>query len=212
MNHRQWPILVALGFVGACGGESANVTGAPVDGGSKTPPSADGSTSPTASPSGPLSSACPAQIPVANSGCTSESVTCEYGTNIDPTCNTIALCGLGAWSITGPGQCPNPAGNPSSCPASFADVPNETACTEPGVVCDYPEAQCPCTTFTGLGQPPASQATWQCPVSSCPNPRPRMGSACTVGESSCLYTNDVGEGCIDGTWQELETGGGDDGN
>jgi hypothetical protein len=84
-------------------------------------------------------------------------------------------------------------------------VPVDKACTPGGFDCAYPEGQCDCTylTLTANGTP-----VWQCvtPPSSCPEPRPRIGSACTQDGLQCDYGACIGGAavqCKDGIWQQF---------
>jgi hypothetical protein len=77
-------------------------------------------------------------------------------------------------------------------------------CTPDGLDCAYPEGQCNCALTLPAG---GATPVWQCvtPAASCPEPRPRIGSACTQDGLQCDYGACIGGvavECKDGYWQE----------
>jgi hypothetical protein len=127
---------------------------------------------------------------------------CEYGNDPNPDCNVIYSCGASGWSTPGPSQCV--AG---TCPQSYADVPQFQDCMPQGLDCAYAQGQCNCAdTVPASGPSPK----WQCstPMQGCPEPRPRIGSMCTVPGLDCDYgacTGGVNVECTQGAWQEQAT-------
>ena len=131
---------------------------------------------------------------------------CEYGSNPSTACNEIATCDSTGWSFSGasgPSTCPG-----GTCPATYADVPQNKTCTPLGLDCAYAQGQCNCarTALVSVGDTPV----WQCstPATGCPEPRPRLGSACSQPSLECDYgacTGGIAEQCLDGIWQRAET-------
>jgi hypothetical protein len=86
----------------------------------------------------------------------------------------------------------------------------------PGEICDpslgtchYALGQCYCGQLIGPPMAPASDGgipdqTWSCdvPGQGCPQPRPRLGTACTLEGQSCTYQSCAfGQQCAGGLWQ-----------
>jgi hypothetical protein len=213
MIHRRAPSLVASLLLFACSGSTATVVGGSPDAG----PGADGG----ATDGGP-GGACPANVPGASTPCAPVGATCEYGGGDHLLCSTIARCqqgrtGQGAWFVDVPGtDCiPGPASNPAACPAAFGSLPTGSAC--PANLpsdCVYAEGMCSCASCEGDG---GMQNEWACEAfpqpQGCPEPRPRIGSACTQEGQSCGYGSICGETraipylrCQNGTWEQEEIG------
>jgi hypothetical protein len=100
------------------------------------------------------------------------------------------------------------------CPATFAAVPQNTHCGNYGLVCDYTQGRCACTTFAGPVAIDASAAArWICQNPSdatCPKPRAPLGSACsqqglTCDYGSCSVPGGSAEQCDAGIWQQAFT-------
>jgi hypothetical protein len=125
---------------------------------------------------------------------------CEYGTSPDPACNQLFECLNGAWASGGPGGVCPPMGQ---CPAHFVDVPQGQACMPSGLDCAYAEGECNCSFSSPAGT--GTMATWHCfRPQGCPEPRPRIGAACTQEGQTCDYgacTGGVTESCMGGYWQ-----------
>jgi hypothetical protein len=160
---------------------------------------------------------CPATIPSLGSACSVEGVTCEYGGAWwSVACDSFVSCQGGAWTkyaVTTfvPPCSPEPGPNPSSCPATEADVPQGT-CMDTSLSCFYGAGFCTCQEPLGGpvllvdgGQP----AYWGClPENGCPWPRPRVGAACSFPSSTgCTYAACAyGQDCVNGVWQPMEEG------
>jgi hypothetical protein len=130
-------------------------------------------------------------------------VQCEYGTSPDPSCNQLFECLNGTWASGGPGGiCP--AG---TCPTHFVDVPQGQVCIPSGLDCAYQEGECNCTFSSPAGT--GTMPTWHCfRPQGCPEPRPRLGSACTQEGQSCDYgacSGGIAETCMGGYWQWMMT-------
>ena len=153
-----------------------------------------------------LDDACPTARPNAGSRCAfSGYADCEYGSDPEPSCDTIVECVAGGWTTSSE---PEDAGcgttNSPLCPAAFSDVTDQGPCAADasglaGVECYYPEARCWCS----LGTAPA---TWQCDITTmpgCPEPRPRIGTPCDPSDAAlfCNYASCTGQACRAGTWQ-----------
>jgi len=143
---------------------------------------------------------CPASLPTAGAACSPSGISCEYGDDPNPECNTIVTCqGSAGWSGPPPGShC-----MPGTCPATYADVPQGKDCSPFGLDCAYPQGQCNCAETVPASGP---NPVWQCstPASGCPEPRPREGSACSSPGLTCDYgacTGGVSLECSDGYWR-----------
>jgi hypothetical protein len=195
--HRTLAMVMAAALV-ACSGSSATIGDTGPDGG--TPPdsgTSDGSSPPDGSPDG--GGACPSDQPAQGAPCASAELSCEYGgTGPELLCSTTARCsanasGSLAWFVTTPGkECvASQAQNPPACPSTFTGLANGAACPDPSAYthCVYPEGMCGC--LSCMGDAGALGKEWQCEAypqpQGCPEPRPRIGSACTQENQSCGY-------------------------
>jgi hypothetical protein len=82
-------------------------------------------------------------------------------------------------------------------------VPVGQACSPAGLDCAYAEGQCNCTGTVPVAGP---KPEWQCstPADGCPEPRPRIGDACSQPGLACDYgacSGGIGLQCTDGYWQ-----------
>jgi hypothetical protein len=169
------------------------------------------------------STVCPQTEPSAGTPCSTGGTVCEYpngALQFDPACSSIVKCtdvGLEdapntTWvsvqfGLFGVGSMCQPDGpNPSSCPATFAELANG-ADAGSASFCLYSNGACSdgysCNTPADLPGP----ANWYCTAASatCPFPRPRLGSPCTANQG-CEYADDPAFGeysqsCVDGAWQ-----------
>jgi hypothetical protein len=177
---------------------------------------------------------CPATAPLQGDPCTytsnpplsapySEPQACEYGD--DPHCRTVAACGP-PWQVTPPD--PSCRGNPIGCPSAF-DAGAGAACPVPGS-CTYDEGRCacvPCHLAVGVcgascvgpdGGAASSGSQWQCEAwrtwPGCPEPRPALGSPCSVEAQGCgppgcsceTIALDPGMTCLGGYWNTVQGG------
>jgi len=160
---------------------------------------------------------CPSSPPAQGAACSDPNMWCEYGSDPDLSCNTVANCSNGEWSVQTPPSngCPTPP-NPSSCPASFASVPVGSHCGAlVGTTCSYAQGFCGCTIGSGGPYPEdaAAVATWVCdaPTTGCPLPRPKLGTPCSqeglqCDYSSCSLPTGVTLTCQSGAWQNTPFG------
>jgi hypothetical protein len=143
---------------------------------------------------------CPANPPTNAASCPTIGLDCEYGSNPNPSCNELAECEATGWTFSPIGP-PCPTG---MCPATYADVPKNKTCSPDGLDCAYPEGECNCTGDVEIAGP---NPQWQCttPAGGCPEPRPRIGSACTQPNLSCDYgacAGGVAVECQNGVWTQ----------
>lgn len=213
MNAARFQALfffVSAIAIGACGGTVAPVGDG--DGGTSgsSGGSSSGSSGTSSGSSGGSSSSggggdqgpCPSTTPPSGGSCTSEGVTCEYGTDPNTSCNATFVCQGGKWLVPrGGGQCPSGA----TCPATFGDVPQSKQCKPEFETCVYAQATCYCTRS---GPVFGENAVWQCvpQPDGCPTPRPALGSACSKSQAGqkCNYGacyGGVAEICKGGYWQ-----------
>ena len=220
MSARLVSLVAAASLVFACGGTTASPGGAS-DGGGNGSGSGGGSGSGSGGGSGsgsggPTSGPCPSTAPSAGSTCGAalSGDGCEYGDDPNLSCNTVATCSGGSWTVKasdGSPTCPTPAAT-GACPASYAAAQTTGACTQSGLACAYPQGRCECAEATG-GPPTVGpqKIEWLCddPPSGCPSPRPKVGSACAQSGScsygACTIPGGVTLACTGGTWQVSET-------
>jgi hypothetical protein len=193
-----------------CGG--ATVSGGAPDAGATSPdsaaPSPDGGASLEAGSTG-----CPSAAPAAGAGCTGTLV-CEYGSDPAVSCDIVARCESGQWTVTPPaGGAECATTSAPECPASFADLSTQDACHPVDALCFYPQARCSCATHCGMtgviGTDGGPLATWCCLAGpsgqpGCPTLRPRIGTACSAPKLFCDYggcNGNVSLECTDGLWQ-----------
>jgi len=156
---------------------------------------------------------CPASPPTPGSACTREDLQCEYGTSQYVGCDILVQCTSGQWQTQTFGDtCPG-GPNPPECPPTMASVPSGSACGSQTITCHYDLGQCTCGFLFGPPPPPLDGGgpgyTWTCddPGPGCPQPRPRVGSACTQDGQSCMYeTCSYGQQCTGGVWQAEPVG------
>jgi hypothetical protein len=223
-TYRAWASGAALSVLVGCGG--ATFTGRGDDAGTRSDtgshPDAgghDGSHVDSGTPpDGGHAGECPGALPSAGASCSDDQLACEYGNDPSISCDTVVTCTSGAWVVTQPGpSTPCSDVNPAACPATYADVPQGLSCLTQAD-CYYPEARCSCDVqcfdlcaVEVDGGP--NEKTWACDVppasSSCPVPRPRMGSACSAAGQTCDYgacDGNVALECTDGVWQRALVG------
>jgi len=166
-------------------------------------------------PIGALVRDCPAAPPPTGASCSHGALDCEYGADWNPACNTLARCWRGGpldgtWQVQGPGvpttPCPTPTARPAACPA---EPPAPAAgCAAASLLCTYPAVTCLCYERTSSGSPPVTTRQWECtghPGAGCPEPRPRIGSACSHEGMTCDYSVCyLGGGvyCTGGVWSD----------
>ena len=192
-------LLCALVVVAGCGiGHSQSLDDAGAGGGGN-----DG---------GGLVSECGTSVPTSGKACSTPNLRCEYGSDPNLDCNTVAACAGGAWLVerSGGPNCPTPSGS-KSCPSTYASVPVGKACLSQGTACGYPEGRCLCT--MALSGPPqvGGDPHWFCddPGAGCPSPRPRVGGACAEDHQFCDYGSCSLPGgtalrCETGRWVEAQ--------
>jgi hypothetical protein len=151
-----------------------------------------------------LANVCPISRPTAGAECAVSDIDCEYGSDPELACDTLMDCLDGGWASSGPADAGCATTNSALCPAMFSAITQDGACAIDagglaGVECYYPEARCWCS----LGTAPA---TWQCDTdtsTSCPEPRPRIGSPCEATDVAlaCNYASCLVQICRLGSWQ-----------
>ena len=135
----------------------------------------------------PVDCSCPASLPKESTACSRYDLTCEYGSSNLASCNTMASCSLGHWSLTLPeGGAPCVSAPASACPDAGPSIQGST-CTEAGLDCDYGGIRCECNS----GPLSQSETTWRCdePALAGPGcgPRPLLGRACPQRRLTCDY-------------------------
>lgn len=189
---------------------ATTITLAACGGATQTP--LDTQSNPDASSGGDgASGPCPASAPASNGAC-SGTIACEYGSDPDVSCDTVATCTSGEWFVRPASGTPCGTSLDPSCPATYAGISQQSTCSSAGAQCSYPEARCSCQTHCGMvGRP---EAFWCCPdapagTPGCPSPRPRLGSACSSDAAVCDYggcSGNVTLKCTAGTWQPTQIG------
>ena len=199
--HSAVVVLLITGACPSCGGRLAP-DGASQEAGAVATAGAAGQAS-------PVSSSCPVSLPSGGTPCSNEGLACEYGTSADPQCDSIAICGQGAWAVVPASSCAPPA--PQSICNAALGPPDSTMtmqCQSAGSVCeaslDGAYARCACVP-TGEG------LAYQCLLSStdaaCVYPRPRLGSGCPTEGVVCDYgacfalPGGARLRCVSGAWE-----------
>lgn len=157
------------------------------------PPDGDKTDSSPLPDSGPLPG-CPSSLPSSGSACVTLGITCEYGGDVRWTCNTVATCSGGAWSLSETKDPSCPTVNASACPPSESDIQPSAACSNRGLSCNYSTMAttsfCNCMDPGGPIQIDGGGAQWLCTnqfVGGCPAVRPRLGTSCSQPELQCDY-------------------------
>ena len=212
MNRSLVGVGLAAGaviVVIACAGKSTTVGGTGDSGTSGGSSGTSGGSS-----SGGLVADCPTSPPSQGAACSKKGLECEYGTDVNLRCNTLATCDA-SWIVTQPQSgCPTPPPGPS-CPASYASVPKGSTCAA-ATTCSYPEGNCACEIYCGPQGPvgrvcdAGTPLTWQCTGASagCPAIRPHAGTACTQDQQVCQYgdCSDPSMRCQNGAWHDQQQG------
>lgn len=206
-------VSLLIAVASACSGRTAGEAG-----GGGTDGGADSS---------PLPPDCPATVPAEGTSCSKDQILCEYGSDYDPRCNTQRVCSTGTWASpvgfggrpTCPSTPPTVGPNPAACAPTRASVPVGAACSG-GDSCAYDGSTCFCGRFCPnypIRQPDCDGGTtvgccdakvqWNCfdGPAFCPQPRPRVGSACAKDGESCAVSSPVECGqativCKGGVW------------
>jgi hypothetical protein len=154
---------------------------------------------------------CPVSPPAVGSSCFVPDQECEYGPSFFLDCNELLRCTQGSWTLQH-GALPCSALDAGlQCPATFAEASTEDAGIWPGndQACQYPDGYCECPGFCGGGQVRHPEAPFGCncvaATSSCPSPRPLIGTACEDDSGTrCTYGGVCCSGetltCVQGVW------------
>jgi hypothetical protein len=142
----------------------------------------------------PFGPDCPVLQPANGDSCMPADWVCEYGAAPNPYCDFLDKCygQLGGWSNQ---SLPLALCGTGTCPPSYADALRGQVCPVQNLDCAYPEGQCDCghTDDAGL-------LVWSCfSPAGCPEPRPRIGSACAQDGLLCDYgvcAGGVAEQCV----------------
>ncbi len=181
MNPRAL-LVVGLFALAACGGKQDD------------PTTGDAGSDGAKADAQPLSPDCPTAQPSDGASCSHDGLSCEYGSDPRYTCNWLATCSSGTWSVStsNDAYCPTPATNPSACPATYGAAQQGSACTAVDVPCSYAEGWCSCVFVGGPPIPDGGgpDSIWMCGGSlsaGCPASRPRIGTPCTASGVMCAY-------------------------
>ena len=186
----------------ACGGSEASGPG----GDASTDTSSDAiSDAPTTTP-------CPPVQPANGSTCPSLAVgvTCEYGVDPRPNCNTHFECTTSGWQNLGGTGCPPLVPPGATCPATMGAAEALATCSPEGVICVYGNRTCVCSSCDG---PCSTTPTFHCDAPptdpSCPDARPDVGQPCSASDgATCVYGTCaggtlVGRKCSGGMWTDV---------
>ncbi len=167
---------------------------------------------------------CPRTLPEAGAACTPATLpvpdiylACEYG--VGPHCTAVATCASSddyksfQWSVNPPD--PNCGGGAETCPSA---VPANGGACAVGASCSYESGRCSCLVCeysTGCGNPCGDQdggTEWSCrgweqQLAGCPEPRPLIGTSCSVPMQRCGGYPDPAMECVDGYWVAFIAGG-----
>jgi hypothetical protein len=177
--------------------------------GARSGSSSGGSGASSGSVSGPPGP-CPTGEPPAGLLCSPDGLECEYGSNPDLSCNSLAECEKSEWTyLNGAGaNCPI-----NSCPLTYDKITDGGHCDTAGSSCGYPAGTCSCGSDGPLRvslDGSVAGPTWHCvpATAACPSPRPRLGATCPTDGQFCDYgacAGGIAIQCTAGTWQEAFT-------
>jgi len=184
------------------GGSTGSSSGSSSGAGSGSSSGGSGASSGSVSgPPGP----CPTSEPPAGLLCGPNGFECEYGSNPDRACNSLADCEKSVWTyLNGTGtNCPI-----NSCPLTYDRIIQGGHCDTVGSSCGYPAGTCYCGSEGPAFDGSVAGPTWHCVAATpaCPSPRPRLGTTCSTDGQFCDYGGGVGGiyiQCTAGTWQEV---------
>jgi hypothetical protein len=172
------------------------------------PQGADAGVDGAAAPDGAPPSGRPSTLPTIGAACTQPAgANYEYGDAYRLACDTVVTCEDNAWTVVPIAQLAGTACQPDravDCPASLADITPGDTCAVTGE-CSYPEGACGCEAKGGAPYSATDNvgAQWSCLQidASCPYPRPRAGTTCSVPSATCIYEFcTYTERCEDGVW------------
>jgi hypothetical protein len=160
---------------------------------------------PGSGPTSALVSECPSSEPSPVTPCATVGLSCEYDYDQDITCSAFAYCDVerywrGEGALAGT-TCPSPGPGAEGCPSNYADVSAGQPCAIPATACAYSQGLCSCAIEFD------ASVSWECeaPGPGCPEPRPKLGTACTPEGLACTYgTCRSGDSaqlvCLNGSW------------
>jgi hypothetical protein len=208
MNFPRYSTFAAclLPLLAACGGTitggPGNDSGTGSDGGTGSD-SGTGSDTGTGTDGQPPPASCPTDPPTAGASCTDNGLECEYGTNPNVECNKTFTCAGSLW--TSPSSTP-PCPPADDCPPAYITSGKNEQCSmsDEDLTCSYAQGTCICSEGS---LPEVGGPYWNCipATSSCPSPRPRLGSACSDEGTQCDYgacEGGIAIECKDGVWQQ----------
>jgi hypothetical protein len=154
---------------------------------------------------GSVTPGCPASVPADSTPCPELILQCEYGQYEFVDCNATATCTRDGWSVA-PAPAASACGqNNTMCPSTADTIVRGGSCELVDVTCNYPDATCACLRNGDGG----AGASWACDDSldsTCPRPRPKLGTPCAVPAQTCDYDtcgpfHNITEVCRDGLWR-----------
>jgi hypothetical protein len=200
----RWRWLFVWALLVACGGSVSSAPGT-ADGGHEAGTAVgDAASSSTPPDSGPPAALCPGSPPAMSSACSLEGLQCEYGDDPSIACNVVYACSGGHWTtgpmiVFAPGTCPTQlASQTPNCPATFAAVQANGACSPPLTTCWYPEGAYVCVAGGSCAPGQWQQAIPGKSIPGCPANRPHLGVACSSTAPLCDYS--CGLGADSGVW------------
>jgi hypothetical protein len=218
MAGARWLFVGAL--LVACGGSTSSAQDAAdsgreagstvADASSPGADAGDAASSSTPPESGAPAASCPGSEPALSSACGVEGLQCEYGDDPSIACNGVYACSGGKWTtgpmiLMAPGTCPTkPASQTPNCPATFAAVQANGACSPPLTTCWYPEGAYVCVAGGTCAPGRWQQATPGTSIPGCPTNRPHLGVACSSTAPLCDYS--CGLGPSGGVWCGAQCG------
>jgi hypothetical protein len=170
---------------------------------------------------------CPDRLPSGGDFCPQTPAVCEYGSSPQLGCNAVAICQSGfRWAVELPAMCEE------TCPPTWEDLPEGTACSVDGALCRYVEATCGCAAGPGdpdagddAGDPDAGEleadagdheagapppGSWRCvrPAPGCPARMPLENAPCvrpmTCDYGSAVFGRPLTFRCDGRSWRSYE--------
>jgi hypothetical protein len=135
---------------------------------------------------------------------------CEYGHDLDPSCNAVFRCVGTGWSRdTQRSPCFE------RCPSTIDDIVAGSVCTDRSMGCSYLRGTCACVADVadaGTDAGGAGPGHWLCappPSAGCPPQRPGLGSDCVIDMTcdygSSLLRRDLTFACVNGRWVQTDS-------
>jgi hypothetical protein len=148
--------------------------------------------------------------------CPTTDQVCEYGNDLDPSCNILYRCPRPGKDWLRDIQDGGDDATDSCfarCPATRSEIVEGEACNDTTMGCSYTRGTCACLATTSDAGDGGASGTWQCAPrpeeDGCPAQRPPLGSTCvreiTCDYGSCTLRRDLTYKCVSGRWLQADS-------